>query len=181
MDEQATLLAQLTTRLLQTAALEAKEVRLRRSSCSMLALLEGVLRDADPTTRIRVDIQAEPGLVPVEVDAQMIRLALLQLIDNAAKYAGVHSRITIALRQRGGDTEVAVENQGSTIRREERERIFERYYRGADAVRGPAGTGLGLSIVRKTAEAHGGRAWVECEGASTRFFFTVAGVQRTET
>ncbi len=68
---------------------------------------------------------------------------------------------------------LSVESVGSGIRVEEREKIFERFFRGANAVHGPTGTGLGLSIVKKTAEAHQGRAWVECEGERTTFFLTV--------
>jgi len=56
---------------------------------------------------------------------------------------------------------------------EDRPLVFERFYRGADAVRGPAGTGLGLSVVKKIAEAHQGRTWVESEGDKTSFVFAL--------
>ncbi len=180
-DEQATLLNGITTRLLQTAALEAREMRLRRAPCSVAALLQGVVSEQEEATRARIRIVLQPELHAVDVDAQLAGLALLQLIDNAAKYSSVGSPICVTITQDEEETRVVVENQGSTIRPEERERIFDRYYRGSDVAHGPSGTGLGLSIVKKTAEAHGGRAWVESENNQTRFFFTVRhtkGVRR---
>ena len=170
-DEQTTALSRLTTRLLQTAALEAREVRLRRSKISVLSLLENVLQDEEETTRARVNISAPENLMDIEVDAQMIRLALLQLIDNAAKYSVGRRAIDVKVTQDDMGTMIEVANGGSSIKPEEREWIFERFYRGLEAAYGPSGTGLGLSIVKKTAEAHGGRAWVECEDDTTRFFF----------
>ncbi len=172
-DEQATLLNGITTRLLQTAALEAREMRLRRAPCSMGALVQQVVSEQEEATRSRIELEAPPGLQPVDVDAQLVQLALLQLIDNAAKYSSVGSPICVTITQDAEETQVMVANRGSTIRPEERERIFDRYYRGSDVAHGPSGTGLGLSIVKKTADAHGGRAWVESENNLTRFFFTV--------
>jgi two-component system sensor histidine kinase KdpD len=80
------------------------------------------------------------------------------------------------VKQIPSETAVVVQNAtiaGSSIRMEERTRIFERFYRGTDAVYGPSGTGLGLSIVKKIAEAHGGRAWVECSEDTTRFTLSI--------
>ena len=178
-DEEATMLAHLTTRLLQTAALEAREVRLRRSPRFILLLLEKVLAGVDERTRERVQVMAQPDLQEIAVDAQLVELALLQLIDNAAKYATVDTPILITIAQAEAETSVTVSNEGPSIRSEDQKRIFERFYRGVSSSSGPTGTGLGLSIVKKTAEAHGGRAWVECADGTTHFLFTLAGPQRT--
>jgi two-component system sensor histidine kinase KdpD len=97
----------------------------------------------------------------------------LQLVDNAIKYSKVDSKIQVSVTQGEVETLISVVNSGTAIRAEERDRVFERFYRGADAVRGPAGTGLGLSIVKKIAEAHQGRTWVECEGDKTSFVFAL--------
>jgi two-component system, OmpR family, sensor histidine kinase KdpD len=172
-DEQATALSQLTTRLLQTAALEATEVRLRRSKVSIVSLLKDMIEDQDIKTRARVKICAPHDLTEIEVDAPLIYLALLQLIDNAARYSGDDRRIDVNVTQNELETKVEVANDGPSIRPENLDRIFERFYRGLETSHGPSGTGLGLSIVKKTAEAHGGRAWVESGNGSTRFFVTI--------
>jgi two-component system sensor histidine kinase KdpD len=110
----------------------------------------------------------------------MMESALLQLIDNAAKYSKVGETITVRIDQSEKETTVIVENVGPPIQAEERARIFERFYRGEAAVHGPSGTGLGLSIAKKTAEAHGGRVWVECTDELTRFFFSVENYRGTK-
>ena len=178
-DEQAALLNRLTTRLLQTAALESQEVRLRRRTCRMPELVRAVLREQEPALVARVRMEAAPGLHAVAVDAEMVKLALLQLIDNAGKYSSVGTEIAVRITQEAEETVVTVESEGLPIRWEDRKQIFERFRRGGNAVYGPTGTGLGLSIVKKTAEAHGGRAWVEPKGTRTQFFFTVMGRPRS--
>ena len=145
----------------------------------MPELVRRVLEEQEPALTERVRVEAAPGLDAVAVDAEMVELALLQLIDNAGKYSRVGTEILVSILQEAEETVVTVASEGLPIRREDRERIFERFRRGGNAVYGPSGTGLGLSIVKKTAEAHGGRAWAEPEGARTRFFFTVMGRQRS--
>jgi two-component system, OmpR family, sensor histidine kinase KdpD len=175
-DERATMLSQLTTRLLQTAALEAKEIHLRRSNTSISDLLQKVVRQQEEEVRARIEIALPEKLLNDQLDAPMIELALQQLVDNAVKYSAIASPIPIMVRQIPSETAVVVQNAtiaGSSIRMEERSRIFERFYRGIDAVYGPSGTGLGLSIVKKIAEAHGGRAWVECSEDTTRFTLSI--------
>jgi two-component system sensor histidine kinase KdpD len=172
-DQEANMLNQLTTRLLQTASLEAQEVRLRRENFELEAVLDEILRGELDAVRSRVRVCAPEGGVTVKGDPQMVHFALAQLIDNAAKYSSVGSAIDVTLRLEETEVMIIVENIGSTVRREERDRIFERFYRGTDAASGPAGTGLGLSIVRKAAEAHNGRAWVESDADRTRFYFTL--------
>ncbi|HTF61390.1 MAG TPA: ATP-binding protein [Edaphobacter sp.] len=172
-DGEAGMLNKLASRLLQTAALEAKQVRLSRSKFSAVALIESLMQTQEQSVRSRIEVIAASPAIFVEADAELIRLAVLQLVDNAVKYSTVGSRIKISVAQGDVETLITVVNSGVTIRAEERDRVFERFYRGADAVRGPAGTGLGLSIVKKIAEAHQGRTWVECEGDTTSFVFAL--------
>lgn len=172
-DEEASMLSRLATRLLRTAALEAKQVRLDRSRFSAVALLESLLQSQEQIVRDRIKVIAELPVILVEADAELIRLAVLQLVDNAVKYSAVDSKIQVSVAQRDEETLIRIVNSGVPIRAEERDRVFERFYRGVDAARGPAGTGLGLSIVKKIAEAHQGRIWVECEGDKTSFVFAL--------
>jgi len=172
-DDQATVLNRLTTRLLQTAALEVKEVRLRWSSTDVRSLVTQVVEAQDEATRGLTQLSFGDELKPISVDAALMKLALAQLLDNAAKYSNVGRGIQISATQHGGETVIAVTNEGVPIAIADRERIFLRFQRGMDAARGPTGTGLGLSIVKKTAEAHGGRVWVESASDANSFFLAV--------
>jgi two-component system sensor histidine kinase KdpD len=75
-----------------------------------------------------------------------------------------------------------VHNFGSTVRNEDKERIFERFYRAADLKDSVAGTGIGLSVVRKAAEAHHGQVWVKSdEREGTTFFLSLpVGARRRQ-
>ncbi len=175
-DERATMLSQMTSRLLQTAALEAREIRLRRKCDSMADVLYTLVQDQDEETKRRTIIKLPETLRDDQLDRPLVELAIQQLIDNAARYSAVGSVIEIIMTQNQSETTVIVQNTsmpGFSIKPEERTRIFDRYYRGGDAASGPAGTGLGLSIVKKTAEAHGGQVAVECLDNRTRFIFSI--------
>jgi two-component system sensor histidine kinase KdpD len=66
---------------------------------------------------------------------------------------------------------ISVHNVGSTIRIEDRERIFDRFYRAQDMIDSVPGTGIGLSVVRKAAEAHHGHVWVISDDKEGTTFF----------
>ena len=172
-DEQATLLSRLTTKLLQTASLEHRQIRLKKTEQSMPALVEDVIASLDPATQQRIRLLAAQECGPCVVDAELVTLALNQLLDNAVKYSTDGELIEVSVQQQSCLVIVSFQNYGVPILAEEAYKIFDRFYRGVHALRGPAGTGLGLSIVRKVALAHGGDVSVQLDGNRTKFTFTV--------
>ena len=82
--------------------------------------------------------------------------ALVNLLENAAKYSPTGSPITIRARRDGDRLRIAVLDRGRGVPAEERERIFEPFYRPASVSPDVRGTGLGLSIARGLATAQGG-------------------------
>jgi two-component system, OmpR family, sensor histidine kinase KdpD len=110
----------------------------------------------------------------VRGDRELIAMGIAQLVDNAAKYSTPGSVITISAEHRGKETVLSVHNNGPVIEPEDREKIFERFYRGKGTGHLAAGTGIGLSVTRRAAEAHSGRAWVDSEeGRGTTFYFAL--------
>ena len=92
----------------------------------------------------------------------LLRRALRNLLDNAQRYApGAAPRVT--LRADGDHVELRVANAGPGVPADERERIFEPFYRRPGHAEADGGVGLGLSLVRQIAQAHGGH--VHCEDA----------------
>jgi two-component system sensor histidine kinase KdpD len=71
------------------------------------------------------------------------------------------------------DLVISLHNRGPAISPEDRERIFDRFYRSPGTAHRAAGTGLGLSITRKIAEAHRGKVWVDSDETGTSFFFSL--------
>ena len=96
------------------------------------------------------------------MNAPLLEQAVGNLLDNAIKYSGEGSRITVSAVAAGDQVEIRVADQGCGIARNQLPRIFERFYR-VDQARSRAlgGTGLGLSIVKHIALAHRGTVSVE--------------------
>ena len=89
----------------------------------------------------------------VSADPFLIREMLGNLIDNAIQYTPAGGRVTVRVRTEHGRTVLEVEDDGPGIPPEEREKVFERFYRMPGG--SPEGCGLGLAIVREIAQGHG--------------------------
>lgn len=121
-------------------------------ACRVRAEREGVLLELD----------SDLALPEAMLDERAIEIAVINLVDNALKYAANGRRVSVSLRRSGSHLEVRVSDLGPGIPPEERRRIFDRFVRGKSAAGKQArGSGIGLALVKHIAEAHGGRAWVE--------------------
>jgi signal transduction histidine kinase len=95
------------------------------------------------------------GSTPVSGDPVLLAQALSNLIDNALKFAPDGGTIGVAVHKRpDGSVQISVADNGPGIQDEEKDKVFERFYRG-DASRGTPGVGLGLSLVQAVAKLHG--------------------------
>jgi signal transduction histidine kinase len=95
------------------------------------------------------------GSTPVSGDPVLLAQALSNLIDNALKFAPDNGIIGVAVHKRpDGSVQISVADNGPGIQDEEKDKVFERFYRG-DASRGTPGVGLGLSLVQAVAKLHG--------------------------
>ena len=113
---------------------------------------------------VRLDVDIAPDLPRTRLDERAVELAVINLVDNALKYAPGTGAIAIRVEQTDGAIAVRVTDHGPGVPPEKRERIFERFVRGTDAGSDAArvrGSGIGLALVKHIAESHGGRAWVE--------------------
>jgi two-component system, OmpR family, sensor histidine kinase MtrB len=101
------------------------------------------------------------GPVVVRVDKRRFARVLANLLDNAEKYAGGASQVTIELR--GEVVQIAIEDNGNGVPEDERERIFDRFSRGSESGNraSDSGVGLGLALVDEHVRLHGGQVWVE--------------------
>ena len=112
------------------------------------------LRQFEPRLDGHPIVKRVPEGLSVDVDRELLGLALRQLLDNAVKYSPPTSLIEITATA-NGTVDIAVRNAGAPIPAREQSHIFERFYRGTHARHVP-GTGMGLAIVQQIAQAHGG-------------------------
>ena len=178
-DEQARLLADLTTRLLTTARPDSDEssdthtgVVLQLAPERVDELIEEALEslaDRSAATRVEIDLPSEPLIL--DCDRRLVGMLLNQYLDNACKYAEFDSTITVRAEKSAGEIVLSVHSFGPLIPMADRERIFDRYFRSSGGVSHAAGTGIGLSIAKRAALAHGGSVWVSSGDAEGNTFF----------
>ncbi|MBC8426215.1 hypothetical protein H8E07_19035 [bacterium] len=118
----------------------------------------------------RLDVSPAAGDARAMADAVHLAGAVANLIDNAVKHAPAAPQIDVEVRRESGHLAITVADRGPGVPEPERERVFDKYYRGHTGNRHDVkGFGLGLSYVKLVAEAHGGRATLEARrGGGTR-------------
>ncbi|MDI3299673.1 MAG: ATP-binding protein [Bacillota bacterium] len=162
--------------LLTLARADAGRLELRQEPVDAPELLRTVARRARPLAGERgLELLAEPSAGPLFVrgDPERLMQALWILVDNALRYTPAPGRVTLACQSspRGGraGVELSVADTGPGIPPEQRERLFDRFFRG-DPARSSEGAGIGLSIAQAILRAHGGRVEVESAvGRGSRF------------
>jgi two-component system sensor histidine kinase KdpD len=174
-DEQTGLLADLTTRLLTTARLDAGEVIVHATPVDVAPLVEEVVTSlGDRLASMKVELDIPEKRVVLECDRQMMVMLLTQYIDNACKYSIFGSTITIRAEKVHAEIVFSVRSFGPVIPINDRERIFDRYYRSTTRASRASGTGIGLSVAKRVALLHGGSVWVTSdEAAGTTFFAAI--------
>jgi two-component system phosphate regulon sensor histidine kinase PhoR len=126
-----------------------------------------------------LEADIEPELPIVKLDANAFTLAVLNLIDNAIKYAAEGKKIALSVRTTGERIELSVRDWGPGIAADEHDRIFDRFYRArAIRLKPIRGSGIGLALVQHIARAHGGEATVTSvpeRGSTFRIWLPISG------
>ncbi|MCS6773912.1 MAG: ATP-binding protein [Anaerolineae bacterium] len=171
-EEEADHLHELIENLLDASRAQTGRFRLSPVELDLNELVHKVARKFQaqaPTHRIQVALAEDLPLV--FADEARITQVLGNLLSNAIKYSPPSSEIRITGQATPTEVILSISDQGPGIPPEEQERIFDRFYRGENALRGgKPGTGLGLYLTRALVEAHGGRIWVESDGKSGSTF-----------
>ena len=136
---------------------------------SSAALVEGLFRSRD----IRLDIAAAADLPALEADPELLRIALTNLLNNAAKYGREGGRAVLEIEQQSAEAIVSVWNEGEGFTPAEAESLFGKFSRLRNAnTKSKKGSGLGLYLTAQIVEQHGGKAWAESDpGEWARFGF----------
>jgi two-component system sensor histidine kinase AdeS len=150
--------------------MNAGRMELDYSRFDLAAEVADIIASATPTlANCKIDVETSLERVILNADRARIRQALLALMDNVGRYAP-GSKLEAVVKAAGDTCLVSISDNGPGMTGTEREYAFERFWRADEArTRRTGGSGLGLSVVEAIAEAHGGRATIEChEGGGTK-------------
>lgn len=171
-DEQTSLLNQLTTRLLKTARLEASEMTPHVAEVAIAPLLEDVVGSLQAQlSNVSVKVAISRDDLSLHCDRSLLVTLLTQYVDNAAKYSHHGTPVTIRASEHSAEIIFSVHNMGPAIPPWDFERIFDRYYRSSIPTNKAPGTGIGLSVAKRTAQAQGGYVWVTSDPHSGTTFY----------
>jgi two-component system sensor histidine kinase KdpD len=173
-NEESDRLNRLVGEAAEVAQLESHEFQLHQEHRRILELVQSavaklkqVLGKHSIEVRVPKDIEAT-------IDGDRIEEALIQLLENAAKYSDAEAPIRITAEQKNGEVIVSVSDQGTGIDDMEQQLIFDKFYRGKNQRYRVQGTGMGLAIARAIVEAHGGKIGVTSQlGCGSVFYFSL--------
>lgn len=124
--------------------------------------------------RVEVVARVPDGLAPARANPEKVQRVLFNLIQNAIRHTPADGSVTVAAAVNGPSIEIEVADTGEGIEQDDRERVFEPFFRGgSEGPRTRKGAGLGLTICRAIVEAHGGEIWLAESEAGTRIRFTL--------
>lgn len=158
----------LVEEVLLASRLDAK-ADLERQPVDLLGLA------AEEARRVDAMLEADQACgQPFDCDERLVRRAMRNLLENAKRYGGVEEPILLALSATPSQVEIKVCDRGPGVPAEQRERIFEPFYRLPGHAEHAGGVGLGLSLVRQIAQRHGGQIRCEArEGGGSCFVITL--------
>lgn len=167
--------------LLLLARSDAGVLKMDRKPLDLMFVVEEVLNQLGPLARAKKISLTLSDVEPAQVsgDLSQLRRLLFNLVDNAIKYTPAGGTVNVSVKKTGGNAVLSVEDTGLGIPEEEQHKIFQRFYRSAEARSGgQGGSGLGLSIAKSIAEAHDGRIELEStpgRGSNFRLYLPTLG------
>ena len=146
----------LVQQLLTLARLDPEAAQRPAAPTDVSALASAVVDELRPLAALKsivLDVDARAAASIIGHD-DALRILVTNLVDNAIRYTAPDGRVHVSVQSCDATVQLVVRDTGPGIPHDERERVFDRFYRGRDAAAG--GSGLGLAIVRQIASLHGG-------------------------
>jgi signal transduction histidine kinase len=156
-------LNKLIDNVLLASRMDNEQIRLNVEEVNVSELVENCLQtyfkskliskelkfDIEPNIKLRTDVVIFPSLI-------------INLVENAIKYSFDAVNVLVELKKVNGSTQLSVSDRGCGIKHEERNLVFDRFYRvGSEEIRSTKGTGIGLFIVKQIVDAHKGKIFIK--------------------
>jgi two-component system sensor histidine kinase KdpD len=173
-DEDADHLKELIDDTVDMARLDTAHIEIDPEISDILEIIrEAVFSLRTELEGRHLEITPDKGIRRSVFDRRLLRLAIKQLIDNAAKYSPAGTPLEIRVRQNEDTINVDITDHGKGIPNREQSRIFERFFRSPSIRKQIPGSGLGLSIANSILQAHHGELTVTSQPGRTTFCLTL--------
>ena len=140
----------------------------------LLIRIRGEIRALAEQSGLVLALDLEPGLPAVTADGERVRQVVLNLINNAFKYAKEGKKVIIKAVRLKAEVRIEVRDYGPGIPAERRDSLFKAGYHLVNPDEGAGGLGIGLALCKAIVELHGGRIWTENQpGGGCSFYFTL--------
>ncbi|MEB2778161.1 HAMP domain-containing sensor histidine kinase [Algoriphagus sp. D3-2-R+10] len=169
--EQLLKLNLMVEKLLETATLDSEQLILKKEAIDPIPVLKSLVQKFQTLSPHKeIELVVPSKVPPILVDPFHFENAISNLLDNALKYGGEEVRITL---DQGLTTRIRIWDNGETISSDQKERVFEQFYRIPKGnLHDVKGFGIGLYYVKKIIEKHAGKIELESSTKSTSFITT---------
>jgi PAS domain S-box-containing protein len=160
---------------LNISRLESGKIYIEKQEFDMESLISEVIEDVSLTTDTHMICFEKCRLVPVNADREKISSVISNFISNAIKYSPKGNHIEVTCTTKDGQVIISVKDEGMGIKKEDLDKIFDRYYRvESNRMRHISGFGIGLYLSSEIIQRHDGNVWAESEpGIGSTFYFSL--------
>lgn len=164
--------------ILQVTRVESRDFKIRKDSSDINEIIEEAYERLETVFTAKgqkVELDLEP-LFLIEIDGQLVREVIINLLENASKYSPPGSLITVSSKEDEKGVCFKIKDQGPGLDEQEIEKVFEKFYRGKDQLNKTKGSGLGLYLSKYFIELHGGKLSFKSElgkGSEVSFYLPI--------
>ncbi|MEP6595143.1 MAG: HAMP domain-containing sensor histidine kinase, partial [Ginsengibacter sp.] len=160
--------------LLDVSKIQSGQLELNTNEFNIDTLIDETIASYQVvSTNHKIAREGTPINHIISADRQRLEQVLVNLLSNAIKYLPGGNKVILHMAKTSSELTIGIKDFGISIPKEEQSKVFERFYRRKDLSNHISGFGLGLFICQDIIKRHNGKIWIESEGKSSIFYFSL--------